>query len=431
MSASLISIGRFVGVLVDVQRSGDTVRLAGYVRDDLDAVAVQQFTGLLDNHDEPVMPVVCEARPDLTGFYRPGGGTINERRGLTKLFGRWEWAIDLTRIAGGYGDPLHELWVLAAKTNDVEFSFTFTDRAHSAVYLPATFKTQSLTLSASGVRTAADGVALNARHITLNGGESTTIAWTHLATPTVFYDAGVKVEQLVSWPWQVVIGRQVPAQSTLRVSNDLVRVSVATDGEVTVESWDGAAWRSKKYRITYDSGAGNITSIHAATVRTNGPDECVVSWIGNTDDDGGATISARLLRGELLAEISVASNAAQVWKLTRSTTEAGTVLQDEEGGGAGVPADIGVRATANDANGDRYVIVSREDLGEGSVDTTNGGWTSGITIDPYTGFGVVSTSAVWGVGLEVGGSGAVAPNDAYTMSDRFQILRSLVRSVST
>lgn len=403
------------GVEISAASTGGVLEVAQMMR--------RQLLGLAGNEDDPVVPVTWTGDSDFDGFYRVAGVRVDPLNTYLET-GRMQGAVDLERISGGYGDPLHELWAVLAKVNDTEFSFTATDRADSAVYLPASFPSQSERPGVSS-RTAADGVAISEVTYSLLVGESMSFAWTHLATPAAFYDAGVKVEQLISGVWFDVIGRQVPAQSTLRVSNELVRVSVASDGEVNVESWDGSAWRSKLYRVTYDSGAGNITAMHAAVVRINGPDECVVSWIGVTDDDGGATISARLLRGELVAEVSVSSNAAQVWKLTRSTTEAATAVEDNDG------ADVGVRATANDANGDRFLILSREDLGEGSPDLTNGGWTMGITLDPITGSGLSSTSALWGVGLEVGGSGASAPNDEATMAERFQVVRSVVRSVST
>jgi|GEM_PF-2978364 len=73
----------------------------------------QQLTGYVNSPDEPVVPVVWEEQPELTGFYRVSGVTVEEAEG-TAWEGLWDFSVSLVRVTG-YAAPLIELRQLGAR----------------------------------------------------------------------------------------------------------------------------------------------------------------------------------------------------------------------------------------------------------------------------------------------------------------------------
>lgn len=386
----------------------------------------QQILGLAGNDDERVVPLTWSDDADYDGFYRVRGVDVEPVQAyLTNNLMRA--AMSLERIGGGYAEPVHEVYVLGVDASDADLSstngWTGSIANTAAVYFPSSFTVIGDLASSIG-RSVADGTTINELTSAINDNGSWSVGVTHLADAADFYDAAAVIERQISSTWYTVVGRQIPQDSTVRLSNGIVRVSVASSGEITTEHWDGSAWRSKSYTITYNSGSGTISGFGQVQIFRNGPDTVAARFTGVTSADEACHIDVNVQRGHNVAEFRVSTYSQQTWKVTRSSTEAATAINDASA------AATAIRASSNDGNGDRFVLSGRETI---TADTTNGGITFGATSLPGNLAGgnfPGAASSSFGIGLEINGSSATGRNTANALSADYQVAMFLDRSIS-
>lgn len=407
---------------------------------DVAKVYRQQLLGLVDNPDEPVVPITWSDDSDWDGYYQIGSVQIVPTEVyLTDGYVRhFTVAVSATRVSGGFADATNELFCLLVgstdlTTGDAVSADPFAVGMVGAVWVPATHPVTDW-YATDESRSAADVDMYQVSVGSLGDAESQSFGLSTTPAPADHYDGSCVIESYVGGAYVPVVGRQVPSEyASTRVSNGMVRAWVNDSGEVEVENWDGTTWRNKTYDLTYDSGAATIEAPVSMTVLRNSPDMVTVRFTcpRTGSDDTKALLSFSVRRGEPMVEILATTHTSEAWKLTRATTEAATALTDHNSD------PYAVRATSNDANGNRYVIVSRD---VATADTTNGGLTFTASADPgFTAEGTPTswgddgfagtTSTVIGVGMEIGGSSASEPNDADSLGRRFQIVANIVRSV--
>lgn len=170
------------------------------------------------------------------------------------------------------------------------------------------------------------------------------------------------------------------------LTNGLVRVTPGSLVTLHVDAWDGAGWEPKDWNISIGSqgAADAVTAWSAATVLRN-EYEAVTIRLVRDRAPGRALLDLTLRRGSRFVEGYLQVATAATLALWPATAEAATA----------VPADGYMRATANDAAGNRYVA--------GSAQT----WTARLA---SSGGLYRDATARWDffVGAAVGGSAAVA-----------------------
>lgn len=404
-----VSIGRFgldltTPVLASVEASGRTLRLSGYLKAASLAAGLtlrQQLLGLVGNPDEPVVPVVSTVDSSLNGFYRVLSADVTmAASGADYSNFVLPWSAELERAASGY-NPLIERTLIAAlrtnahsitATNIVAF-FGMPAAAQAAQDIATYFSGTSLTGADGALRFYYDsnpGASVYVNGFALNPG-------TAIATAG-YYDNAAKLES--KWAdnsnYYPVVGRDVPARVSSairtghdwRLSNGLVRVapSVTTGAlncgcDLSVSHYDGSQWdTAKRYTFTLATvPLASALQFTQFTVLRNDP--AAVSIRLSVEVSNLAwLLDLTLRRGSRFVECRWTLSTAGAVVVAVSTVEAATALTG------------GIRATSNDAAGNRYVLAGAQAT---TNDLTNGSITSGSV-----------TSYDFMIGSEVGGSGA-------------------------
>lgn len=176
-----------------------------------------------------------------------------------------------------------------------------------------------------------------------------------------------------------------------RLSNGLVRVS---PNATLPERWDisiypgyGSVWDAAKTYKFLVNGT-EVDAWDSVSVIKNGPEVVVIRLLNGISNR--LTVDITLKRGHRNVEFRVNRDAGATFKIMRATNEAGTAFTG------------GVRATSNDADGNRYVIGTSET--PNATDTTAGGLQS-------------DSQQTWDffISSELHGSGAAAPDDATSL----------------
>lgn len=173
--------------------------------------------------------------------------------------------------------------------------------------------------------------------------------------------------------------------------NSLVSVKAGGAHTFDILVHDGTSWSTKDFNVTVN-GAALLNPITGVLLH-NEYDRVTLRLLFNQTPSGRYTVDFTVRRGARLVEIVVQSLLSSMLGVTRATNEAGTA-------GAGF-----VRATSDDASGDRYVI--------GSPKTFTNDLTAG-------GISIAATPRLYAfVGAEVGGSGAVAGDQAADIVNQY------------
>jgi hypothetical protein len=384
--------------------SGGIVTLRGSIQNattPTDALRLRdQLLGYENNGDEMVVPVIVDGETRLTGYYKVLGMHI-----LT----------DPTAIANGYlvfdatlqpvpgfAQPMMEsLLTTALLTNAVGGVAGDASGFHAA---PNTTEYASQVSNTFYTRTSADGVLI------VNGLiiPATTIATTHFGLPPAsFYIGGATFEQ--GSPLQPVVGRACqPDVVNWRLSNGLVRVTPnAAAGKLDVSHYNGSTWSAVKTYFVTTSGADVLTTWSAIAVLRNSVEETTIRLAAAVTGEAypvQATLDISLRRGDRLARCYLTSSPAfspSKWKIARNTAEAATAITYS------AVTVGGIRATANDSDANRYVILTYQraasvnDLVNGSITQA----TAGGNID-------------FAIGSVVPGT-ASAPDDAVSLANQY------------
>jgi hypothetical protein len=170
------------------------------------------------------------------------------------------------------------------------------------------------------------------------------------------------------------------AGSGWNINNGLIQVKPGT-GVLSVGSWTAGAWAAKTWDILI--GGTSLGVPTTATVLRNEYETTVVRLLWTQAAPGRVTADLTIRRGSRLVELYIQPEFSSTIKVVRQVTEAGTA-------GTGY-----VRATANDAGGNRFVVGSAKTF---TNDLTLGGIsvTSAVTLDAFIGVELAGSSAVSG-----------------------------------
>lgn len=336
----------------------------------------QQLLGL-GSRDEPVIPVVSELDPKLDGFYEVLGVSVDAEHDFSydtrpEMIGAHRWSASLRRVAGGYSRPQFEVLVSTAvranahsvaSPNGIVAALPITPLSASAREYDYTTVP---TAGAAGTLVTADGDVELASAVAPTSGY-----WSGYVKPASYYIGTPRIEVLYGSVWLAVHGQQIPLDvaGNWRISNGFCRVYPSATGVggkkgFTVETFRAGSWVGCEFvGWTYSAvlpgwigprdATGDSTGYSSPTILTNTPDVVSIRVAGSM---GRLTLTLRA--GETWV---VAQCTGSLVGLGRSTATASTGFTG------------GVRATANDANGLRYLMASCAQTGAGSqVDGANG-----------------------------------------------------------
>lgn len=413
-----ITIGRCV--LPDpssVQASGASVTFAGFFhstatdtadRADEAQMREMQLLGLVDNADEDTFPLVWDAESRYDGYYTVQSASwdwVNDGSGRLATA---NWSVSLTRALDG-PNALVEMSslffirsnghsLLSVNNNDV-IAHPASVSDYELRFLPDSTLTRSST--EGNVR-----VWLKTTSAAASG------ILGLLLTPDAWYDAACRVEyQAGDNNWYPVIGRDIPADAAgrWRLTNGTVRVTPSsTLGVLTLEVFNGTAWEGFDFQgNTYQSATHVALNLSASQTAWLTP-----AILRNSPDGVAITTAAYGLAGATEVRYSCTLS------LTRGTHHVEVVLQGPNGypglraatntaSTALATSTAGVRATSNDANGNRFVLMGANAV---TNDTTNG--------RIYVNSGD-NTARAFGAALELDGSSAVTGNASADLLGQF------------
>jgi hypothetical protein len=170
------------------------------------------------------------------------------------------------------------------------------------------------------------------------------------------------------------------AGSGWNVNNGLIQVKPGA-GVLSVGAWTSGAWAAKTWDVLI--GGTTLGVPTAATVLRNEYETIVVRLLWTQASPGRVTADLTIRRGSRLVELYIQPEFSTTIKVVRQVTEAGTA-------GTGY-----VRATSNDANGNRFVVGSAKTF---TNDLTLGGISvsSSVAMDAFIGVELAGSSAVSG-----------------------------------
>jgi hypothetical protein len=166
------------------------------------------------------------------------------------------------------------------------------------------------------------------------------------------------------------------------LDNGIAQVTVAADA-LSIAAWDSGAWVAKSWNVLFNAAALGAPDV--ATVLRNDLECCTVRLLWSLAV-GRVTCDLTLRRGARVVELFVRTSTSGVIKVARSSSEAAT------------SATGYIRATSDDAAGNRYVCGSARsftpDVGVGGISKA-----SATSLDAF-------------VCVELGGSSAVSGDQA-------------------
>lgn len=379
-----------------IDDSGDRVQIQGWLyTSSLADVKVlrQQLLGHVDNPDEPVVPVTWSSDSTLDGFYRVTGASVGaqyEQRNYDNFI--FPFSVDLERVHGTTVACIAEaIQTVALRTN----SYGITTA--SWVALPFV---QSFTPLTAFIRNSTTTVALQTARL----GESTMYTADAAALfpgsasaqivvpPSEWYTGACRVE--VGSSFRKAVGRDIVNDLTnWRISNGMVRISanVTTGSQLDVQWHNGTSWSTtKSFEVTYGGAAytGYGVAPRSVHILRNSPERVTVRVTVNV-----IAIDLSVRRGSRTVEVGIAvvdGISTLAHGVKRTSVEAATALTG------------GIRATSNDGDTNRYVLSA--------------GGSGAITTDLVNGrmylSGAAAVSWQFGIGSEIGGSGAAGLSTA-------------------
>ncbi len=348
-----VSIGR-AGLnpqIVEVSRfefeGGDQVKLSGWLRGGTSMetlVAVrEQMLGLVDNRDEPVVPVVWSQDSSVDGFYRVRSvGLGTEPRMKLDSSSVVPWDCVLERVSS-YASPLFDSRLLHALRSGSAVTSASASALHGLVPATTMYRRGTSVVGSLSTRSVADGGAV---YVGAWAASSSQLSAEWSAPPSGWYDGAARIERRVDGgQWVPVTGKFFPGDvdpnADWRISNGLVRVYPRADvlggTGAAVEAWNGTAWVSLNVLSFADVGFTGVT------VTRNDPGEVTVAA---RIEGAGAVVTFTVRRGDRLASG------------TYSAPGSTALLVSVFAGGASQTITGGVRLTANDADGNRWVLAT-------------------------------------------------------------------------
>lgn len=346
--------------------------------------------------DEDVIPIILTSESRSSGFYRPLRTSILTEQ-LSRIRGHiFNYRMDLQRVAQ-FALPLVEVVQNGALLTNAQGAVAGDTQGFSATPAAALDYFDG---SSPYVRSTSDG-NLNCYGF---GSGLGSVVYRFSLKPADFYIGAARIEQGTTL--RPVVGRNLFQYDVAnwRLSNGLVRVTpnAGGTGKFDVSHWKGAAWAAAKTYSLFD-GVASTTAINTVSVLRNSPEECALRLTFTTGQRNALTVDLSLRRGDRMVRMYLVCAIPRAWKLQRDVVEAATALSY-----GALPVVTGaIRATAADADGNRYVLVS--DGAATTNDLVNGSirWT------------FTSLTGDFGIGSEIGGAGAVFPDDANSLAQQY------------
>lgn len=315
------------------------------------------------------VPVTFTSKARLNGFYRVDSVKADYANYQGNSVLTVNWSLDLER-SGTEFEIDHESRLSGPLTRNTTHAVTG-DRwlapplGHYGLWSGAT-------LPSAVTRTGADGAMLVYRGVPASHPRWGVTPEEMLAGRVRFLDSDGLERSGVKF---------TPSAAGWELHNGLVSVSVNGSGQFDVRAYTGA-WRSKLWSI---SVAGTPLGLPAsATLLRNTLEQVVMRVLWATDTaPGRTTLDITLRRGSRFTELYLRRDAAATLAIARSTAEAGSA-------GTGY-----VRATVDDADGNRYVIGSALAF---TNDLVGGGISKAATstLDAFVGVAAAGSGAVSG-----------------------------------
>lgn len=381
-----------------LRQSGDEVRFESMiVAADLNEfkARVQQLRGLVDNDDERVFPFTWSEDSTFDGFYTDLDVEVNDQPAMLASFSA-PFSVRMRRVVGGFAVPEFEtISTTVLRTN--AHSVTTPTGILGATFAPTAYDYESSLVSPALYTTEDGAVAVE----DTPGAAGVQLYSTYLR-PADTYKAAARIEVKYGSTWYPIHGKHIPLGTggNWRISNGYVRMYpsmvASTKRAFTVETWRSPSWVGQEFEnVSFNSGTALWTLRNATggtvgytdpVVLRNDAEQCVVT----TRDESGTTFTWSVRRGDLWVEATIAlagGGGTTSYGFGRSATEAATSFSG------------GIRATANDANGLRYLLAcvdhqTRETtLGRLTVDSTIANPTFAIWADYPASFAGTDTSA--------------------------------------
>lgn len=383
--------------------------------------ARQQLLALLDNPDEPVVPLRYPPDPTLDGFYYVDDVKVSLDASNEAPYDEGRWRFEIALRGQRSQAPILEITHIGnVRTN--AHAITSGDPLNG-------FPTSAeMFFDSSGfqqlIRTGDTG-AMSVGIAFVGYGAAARFRARCSVDPANFYVGAATIERSTDsgTTWRNVVGRQVALSDVTagggngwRISNNLVRVRSATTAGnlpgIGVSHHDGTQWETEKIYRLDPALAGNTYSMApGAVILRNTPEMVTVRMcasLNNTANySGAAYIDLSLARGDRIVRGVISSQLALLWIVVRNTAEASTAI---------TPG--GVRATANDAGGNRFVLLTSKAK---SNDLVNGG----IQMSAPT------TQFDFGIGTSIGGSGAAGGETTDHIAEQYWWAGNLKQRVVT
>lgn len=368
-------------------QDGDRVRFEGHIWS-TDSAAARVLRQQLLGHEGEVVPVTSVDDPTVDGFYRVLSSKVGSSARSPNMF---PVSVDLERVMA-YSSPQFES-VLVGNTLTNALGITGKPFWSVPNAAPLTFTDPEF------------GYTRSVEH---PAGQNTTVLMEFFTTftvnprwrplPSQYYIGACLVEQEVSsGVWVPVTGLQQHQASGglggIRINNGLVRCRIASDGSdlaLSVDHWKASSqsWNNKQYKVVSVTGGGFTVPVPVAvTIIRNDPEVVVVRSSHRITDDPSIDLYLSVRRGDRWVRGEVGGKDSWAWAVKRSTAEAATSITG------------GLRATSDDAGGNRYMLASATAT---TKDTTNG----------QIALPSAAATLAFGIGSEIGGSTAAAPDQA-------------------
>lgn len=436
---TILAIGRaFDGLDVDVREaswSGSTLRLAGDLH--LGAVTAANRAGtaaavrdrllaLVNSRDEQAVPVTWTQDSTIDGWFRPTAATVDySAASLTDGYCSWSCeleAVDGTpqlEVVGFFGVVNNDQSVTNAGVAAVSGG-TIVGVPGAAVDIYASGGTFS-------ARSSATTRASETGNVSVMAGTATSLPSSLVSLYTVaasdHYDGACELRGTYGGVTdQLCLGRNMQplGGSGLKVSNGLIRCGFNASGAVVIEAWDSGAWR------TVGPGTWPITSVLPPSGSTTATFACTTSSGVQVLRNSPEAVSVRIFNctdlatlGRTWMDITVKRGSRMVnFHLQGQGCGRTTVKPSTSTAGAAITG--GLQQNANDANGNRYIVVGSRGRNYSGASYS---WSGNTTTGALTQQTAISTEwwgdAPFGIGCCVDGSSSTGINTAQNVAYEF------------
>jgi len=340
-----LTIGRAASLRVkDWRRSGNRSTITGFINaasaSEADARR-QQLLGMVDNSAENAFPLTWSVDATVDGYYRVDGVDVS-RVGVERG-SRASFAVGVERV-DGYSAPQFEAIVL----NQLRTNPHGIVAGDGGVWGFPINSTEYYTGNSSGSisRVTADGTM---KCYYQNASIPSTNIGRFYVAPASRYLGSAQIEVSYGGTYYPLVGNEIPAGATWRLSNGLVRLTQNGAVALNFEPYAAAGWdAATSFTIGGATTSGAASSIFGARVVRNSPEKVVIRLSVLFAGISGPvnSVDLALQVGSRYVEGTVVSVQQSDYYVEPSSATAATALTG------------GLRSTATDANGNRFVLAS-------------------------------------------------------------------------